>query len=347
MVCLWLFSATTGLGVTLVPLVFGRRAIQWVFPGIQINDIYAYTLGAYTLSGVIFAAMKSKQVISQLREKAQSIELRAWLTKTATIVLQFFKCAYVYGFLGVALPTFFAFVLQFYIILPLHTYLVASAHEEATLNATLNTNSTTTNFTIQTFNQTPFTPAAAAAATEPPKGPWLANHNIHMLQDFALGLLYCRIVSRTLVSAPSSRAAEAFRRITAAGYLNPNVRLATRFLIIPSLILATFTFAFPPLVAYTVITVASNSGFAVMQDAEVQTLVYRYSYPCAGALVGAVLAVLEVARATERWRARVRDEVYLVGERLHNFGEKKPPVGTKSVVRRERVVGRREVDLDF
>ena len=347
MVCLWLFSATTGLGVTLVPLVFGRRAIQWVFPGIQINDIYAYTLGAYTLSGVIFAAMKSKQVISQLREKAQSIELRAWLTKTATIVLQFFKCAYVYGFLGVALPTFFAFVLQFYIILPLHTYLVASAHEEATLNATLNTNSTTTNFTTQTFNQTPFTPAAAAAATEPPKGPWLANHNIHMLQDFALGLLYCRIVSRTLVSAPSSRAAEAFRRITAAGYLNPNVRLATRFLIIPSLILATFTFAFPPLVAYTVITVASNSGFAVMQDAEVQTLVYRYSYPCAGALVGAVLAVLEVARATERWRARVRDEVYLVGERLHNFGEKKPPVGTKSVVRRERVVGRREVDLDF
>ena len=168
-----------------------------------------------------------------------------------------------------------------------------------------------------------------------------------MLQDFALGLLYCRIVSRTLVSAPSSRAAEAFRRITANGYLNPNVRLATRFLIIPSLILATFTFAFPPLVAYTLIAGASNSGFAVMQDAEVQTLVYRYSYPCAGALVGAVLAVLEVARATERWRARVRDEVYLVGERLHNFGEKKPPVGTKSVVRRERVVGRREVDLDF
>jgi E3 ubiquitin-protein ligase MARCH6 len=342
MVCLWLFSATTGLGVTLVPLVFGRRAIQWVFPGIQINDIYAYTLGAYTLSGVVFAAMKSKQVIHQVREKAQAIELQAWLTKAASIGLQFFKCAYVYGFLGVALPTFFAFVLQFYIILPLHTYLVASAHEEATLNATL---TNTTNLTSQTFNQTDFTPTDAAA---PPKGPWLANHNIHMLQDFALGLLYCRIVSRTIVSAPSSRAAEAFRRITAAGYLNPNVRLATRFFIVPSLILATLTFALPPLVAYTLITTASTAGIsALMQDPEVQTLVYRYSYPCAGAIVGAVLAVLEVARATERWRSRVRDEVYLVGERLHNFGEKKPPVGTKSVVRRERVAGRREVDLDF
>jgi len=340
MVCLWLFSATTGLCVTLVPLVFGRRAIQWVFPGIQINDIYAYTLGAYTLSGVLFAAMKSKQVMPQLREKAQAIELRAWATKAATIVLQFFKCTYVYGFLGIALPTFFAFVLQFYIILPLHTYLVASAHEEATLNATIINNSTT-NVTSQTFNQTDFTPA------ELPKGPWLANHNIHMLQDFALGLLYCRIVSRAIVSAPSSRAAEAFRRITAAGYLNPNVRLATRFLIIPSLILATLTFALPPLIAYSFITVASKSGFAAMQDPEVRTLVYRYSYPCAGTLVAAVLAVLEVARATERWRSRVRDEVYLVGERLHNFGEKKPPVGTKSVVRRERVGGRRDVDLDF
>jgi len=348
MVCLWLFSATTGLGVTLVPLVFGRRAIQWVFPGIQINDIYAYTLGAYTLSGVFFAAMKSKQVIRQLREKAQAIELRAWLNKAARTVLQCFKCAYVYGFLGVALPTFFAFVLQFYIILPLHTYLVASAHEEAALNATLlsNNNTTTTKLTSQTFNQTAFTPAAAAPA-EALKGPWLAPHNIHMLQDFALGLLYCRIVSRTLVSAPSSRAAEAFRRITAAGYLDPNVRLATRFLIIPSLILATLTFALPPLIAYTLITAASNSGSTAIQDAEMQTLVYRYSYPCVGALVAAVLAVLEVARATERWRARVRDEVYLVGERLHNFGEKKPPVGTKSVVRRERVAGRREVDLDF
>jgi E3 ubiquitin-protein ligase MARCH6 len=168
-----------------------------------------------------------------------------------------------------------------------------------------------------------------------------------MLQDFALGLLYCRIVSRALVSAPSSRAAEACRRITAAGYLNPNVRLATRFIIIPSVILATLTFALPPLVAYTLIATGSNFGFSAMQDPEVQTLVYRYSYPVAGTIVGAVLAVLEVARATERWRARVRDEVYLVGERLHNFGEKKPPVGTKSVVRKERVVGRRELDLDF
>lgn len=343
LVCLWGFSAATGLGVTLVPLVFGRKAIQWVFPGVQVNDIYAYTLGAYTLSGVLCAALRSKEAARYLREKAQAIDLRAWIKKTATFALRFAKCTYVYGFLGVALPTFFAFALQFYIILPLHTYLVATAYEQATLAAT-NATLSAANLTSQPFNQTnPATPAAAQF----PTGPWLTNHNIHILQDFALGLLYCRVVSRTLIRAPSSRAAEAFRRITSAGYLNPNTRLATRFFILPSLLLATLAFALPPVGAWAAMSFAQRLGYGFAMRDEVRTLVFRYSFPIVGAMVGAVLVVLEVATATQRWRSRVRDEVYLVGERLHNFGEKKPPVGTRSVVRRERVGGRREVDLEF
>jgi E3 ubiquitin-protein ligase MARCH6 len=335
LVCLWLFSATTGLCTTLVPLIFGRRAIQWVFPGIKVNDIYAYTIGAYTLSGVLFAAFKSSQAAHHIREKAQVIDLRAWCTKTASVAVRFAKCVYVYGFLGIALPTFVAFMLQFYVILPLHTYLVAAAHEQATLNATLSASNSTLNISSQ---------LNATAPAQPPTGPWLAAHSIHYLQDFALGLLYVRILSRTITAGSSSRAKEAFRRITAAGYLNPNTRLATRFVILPSLVLAVFAFAFPPLGAWATINIALSTGFELHDD--VRTMVYRYSYPALGAVLVALFLVVEVSRATERWRARVRDEVYLVGERLHNFGEKKPPAGTKSVVRRERAVGRREVDLD-
>jgi len=339
LVCLWLFSATTGLGATLVPLVFGRRAIQWVFPGIKVNDIYAYTIGAYTLSGVLFAAMKSSQAVRHVREKTQGIDLRAWCAKAASVTVRFAKSVYVYGFLGVALPTFVAFILQFYFIMPLHTYLVATAHEQATQNAAAGVS----NSTLHTSSQ--LTNATAASANPPPTGPWLAVHSIHYLQDFALGLLYVRILSRAITAGSSSRAKEAFRRITAAGYLNPNARLATRFVILPSLVLALFAFAFPPLGAWVTITVALGTGYELHDD--VRTMVYRYSYPALGAVLVALFLVMEVSRATERWRARVRDEVYLVGERLHNFGEKKPPAGTKSVVRRERVVGRREVDLDF
>jgi E3 ubiquitin-protein ligase MARCH6 len=329
LVCLWLFSATTGLCVTLVPLVFGRRAIQWVFPGVQVNDIYAYTIGAYTLSGVLYAALKSGQTVRNLREKAQTIDLRAWSARAASIALRFLKCAYVYGFLGIALPTFFAFTLQFYIILPLHTYLVASAHEQATLAAT----TPASNATLNTFNQT------TSATSTLPQGPWLAPHNIHLLQDFALGLLYSRILSRALIGVPSSRAAEAFRRVTTAGYLNPNPRLATRFFILPALLLGALTLALPPAIAWLVVR-------ALGLQEDVKTMVYRYSFPAFGAIVAVVAGIVEVGRATERWRARVRDEVYLVGERLHNFGEKRPPVGTKSVVRRE-VGGRRDVEVEF
>lgn len=332
MVCLWAFSATTGLCATLVPLVFGRYAIDWAFPGVLVNDIYAYTLGAYTLSGVLYAALKSSQAIRQLREKAQSIDLRAWISRAATFTLRSMKCTYVYGFLGIGLPAFSAFLLQFYIILPLHTYMVASAHEQAANNTTL---ISTTNLTAQSFNQSDPAPATAPTNTH-----WLTNHNIHILQDFALGLLYSRIVIRAATARPSSRAKEAFRRITAQGYLNPSTRLATRFVIMPALLLAAFAFLFPPLAARLLIAASRVAGFEMEEDA--RTMLYRYTFPCVGGVVLAVLGVLELARATERWRARVRDEVYLVGERLHNFGEKKPPVGSKSVVRRERVGGRRE-----
>ncbi|KAM0712107.1 hypothetical protein Q7P37_011201 [Cladosporium fusiforme] len=337
MVCLWMFSATTGLCATLVPLVFGRHAIDWAFPGVPVNDIYAYTLGAYTLSGVLYAALKSSEAVRHLREKAQDVDLRAWTARAASLTLRSLKCAYVYGFLGVALPTFSAFMLQFYIILPLHTYMVASAHEQAAKNATI---VSTTNITAQTFNQTDPAPAPITVA---PTEHWLTGHNIHVLQDFALGLLYCRIVTRAIATGPSSRAKEAFRRITAAGYLNPSTRLATRFIIIPALLLAALTFLFPPLTAWSIINTSRSAGFDL--DKDTCTLLYRYSFPCFGGVALAVFGVLEVMRATERWRARVRDEVYLVGERLHNFGEKKPPVGSRSVVRKERVVPRREFDL--
>lgn len=35
------------------------------------------------------------------------------------------------------------------------------------------------------------------------------------------------------------------------------------------------------------------------------------------------LAAYILALAFRGWRQRIRDEVYLIGERLHNFGERK------------------------
>lgn len=333
MVCLWIFSAFTGLCATLVPLCFGRQIFGAVMPqGVRVNDIYAYTVGAYVLGGVMFALLQGRGAVQYIREKTPAINLKAWTRPAKRYTVRALRCAYVYGFMGVVLPTIFALVLQFYLILPLHTYVVslpnlASPADPASVVAA--------NTTGEAF-------AGQALTTQPATQlPTLAQHTMHILQDYCLGLLYVRLATRFILTTPASRAAEAFRRITADGYLNPNVRLATRFLIAPLALLSAFALLFPPLLAkLTILVVESQYKYLHHSDTrlgqEAQTKVYRYSYPMAAALIVLLLCGAEAVRATSRWRARIRDEVYLVGERLHNFGEKRPPPNSRSVVRKER-----------
>ena len=77
----------------------------------------------------------------------------------------------------------------------------------------------------------------------------------------------------------------------------------------------------------------STSGSA---DEDPETMLFRSSYALTALLGLAFWGGRAVARGTKRWRARIRDEVYLVGERLHNFGEGRPPVGSATVGRRGR-----------
>lgn len=325
MVCLWAFSAFTGLCATLVPLAFGRKAIAAFAPGMRVNDIYAYSIGAYTLGGVLFAAMKGAQGYRRLREKAQNMNVRAWLNRVASFAFRTVKCAYVYGFLGLVLPLALALMLQFYLIVPLHTYMVAHAHHERQSSAAANLTQAATNLTTPVLNLT-----ALDSSSSP--GPWLADHSIHILSDYALGLLYIRLLMRMVLTAPSSRPAAAFRLITAKGYLNPNSRLFTRYFALPLLFLTAFLLLAPPAGAWALLRSSGALG------KEAQTLVYRYSYPVTAGVGLAVWGLGEVWRELGRWRGRIRDEVYLVGERLHNFGERRPPRGVKTMVKRGSAV---------
>lgn len=47
----------------------------------------------------------------------------------------------------------------------------------------------------------------------------------------------------------------------------------------------------------------------------------RFSYPTVLAVLLTVLGAVALGRALARWRRKIRDEVYLVGEKLHNYGE--------------------------
>ncbi|KAI7622253.1 hypothetical protein KC319_g18354, partial [Hortaea werneckii] len=301
---------------------------------IKLNDIYAYTVGAYIIGGVLLAGLKGRAVMLQSRESRRTeLGLPAWTRPAKRYTIQAFKCVYVYGFVAVVLPILFALVLQLYLFVPLHTYIVSVSAKNGMQgsNTAMSAIATATEgLTNQTFVQ-------SSSASAQPEKDILTPHNIHILQDYCLGLLYIRLATRFVMTLPASRAAEAFRRITADGYFNPNVRLTTRFLVLPALLVTTIALCTPPGLAYAAISAVQSKGAtSTLLDAEAQTKLYRYSYPLTAGLVMLVFCGHELSKATSRWRSRIRDEVYLVGERLHNFGERKPPPGSKSVVRRDR-----------
>ncbi|KXT02682.1 hypothetical protein AC578_1157 [Pseudocercospora eumusae] len=331
MVCLWMFSAMTGLCVTLLPLSFGRMVLSFVLPQhVMVNDIYPYSIGAYFFGSLLYIVLHGGPTARSLREKAD-IDLKAWTDAAKKYTLQAAKCLYVYGFLAM-LPLVFALLLQFYFILPLHTYLVANlapALKEAAANGT---NSTTMNFLNTTI--TAFATKGNQTESLDQLSPTLADHAVHIFSDYALGFLYLRIALRAITSTPTSRAAEAVRRITADGYFNPDVRLATRFFILPITLLSITLLTAPLGLANALLNFLTWASITLPETMVIT--INRYSYPITAGWILFILGSSEVMKATGRWRARIRDEVYLVGERLHNFGEKRPPVGSKSVVRRER-----------
>ncbi|KAK5727092.1 hypothetical protein LTR15_002984 [Elasticomyces elasticus] len=339
MVCLWVFSALTGLCVTLVPLVFGRRLFAGLMPkGVRPNDIYCYTLGSYILGGLLIVALQGRPAVRYLQSKVGQLDIKSWAEPAKRYVLQTLSCAYVYGFIAAVLPLVFGCLLQLYFVLPLHTYVMQN-NIATSANITETAASLAANLTNIAFEASPFnTTSPVTAATQMSK-PLLSSHTIHILQDYCLGLLYVRIASRFVIFTPSTRAHEAFHRILLdPGYLNPNARIATRFLIAPVTILAAIAILLPPAMVRLALAATHNNGTwsSVLSDPEIQIKMYRYSYPVTAALVVMLVCLSEVGGATNRWRARIKDEVYLVGERLHNFGEKKPPKNSRSVVRKDR-----------
>ncbi|KAK1067334.1 hypothetical protein LTR74_006538 [Friedmanniomyces endolithicus] len=353
MVCLWVFSVFTGLCVTLVPLVFGRGIFARVMPegGGRVGDIYAYSVGAYALGGVLVVLLQGRKALRALRERSESLDVRAWTAVARRYALQAVKCAYVYGFLCVVLPLVFGLLIQLYFILPLHTYVVSQAAATTTTSATSETATSlaanlthaATALTLNTLNILNATAPSSSQPTPSTLPPPLLT--IHLLQSYCLGLLYVRLASRAIIFAPTTRAHEAFHRILLdPGYLDPNAYAATRFLIAPVSLLAGLAVLGPPGVVGVAVAAAGRGGNTAAPGLvgggsvpeEMQAMLYRYSYPLAAVLVVMLLCVSELGQATVRWRARIRDEVYLVGERLHNFGEKRPPVGSRSLIRKDR-----------
>lgn len=287
-VLLWLFAATTGVSLTVVPLLFGRYMFTLMIPNHQrMNDIYAFAIGIYVLGGPLFLAIRHRAaLLSMIHQLPSSQALNgAALVRTAKqaggILLHGLRLFYFYGAFSILIPSLFALLFEAYLLIPLHTYLSRN-HQTA------------------------------------------SPHTIHFISDWTLGVLYVKIAARLILYHRNSRPAQALRALVSArnngaSWLDPDVKLATRAFILPVTILMCAALLAPLGLG----RIAISSWFSDASE-EMRAVLYRYAYPSV-LVLGSVYAFGRVVwRALLLWRAKVRDEVYLIGERLHNFGEKRP-----------------------
>jgi E3 ubiquitin-protein ligase MARCH6 len=283
-VLLWLFAATTGVAFTIGPLLIGRAIIQpFASSDIPPNDLYALTIGLHVCGAGLYAIAYYQNARAWLKEHTTSVQARLsfYLYPTTRYLLGLL-------YLGTAtcvLPLIFSLLAELYIHIPLYEYLSSDSEPQEL-------------------------PASSASyfMTLPP--------TIFLLQTWTVGLVLVRVILREGFGDPeTSRPARAIKAITRHGYLNPNVKLATRALFLPATLLAAVLWLAP-------LALGRILNFLLeIDDAHQRAVVYRYSYPCLASMVMSIFILLAMKRRIAIWRTKIRDEVYLIGERLHNYQE--------------------------
>ncbi|KAI9370572.1 hypothetical protein BJX61DRAFT_86077 [Aspergillus egyptiacus] len=140
---------------------------------------------------------------------------------------------------------------------------------------------------------------------------------IHFVQDWTLGVLYVQLAARLVLWRPRSRPAAALNGVFRDGWLKPNVKLATRALLLPITLLATIAVTLPLFFGFVF------NATVALPSPELHTKVYRYAYPFTLLICLEIWLSYLLYYRVENWKVSIRDEFYLVGERLHNFREKR------------------------
>ena len=294
---IWLFAAGTGVSITVIPLVFGRYVFSKIMPShVRMNDIYSFSLGIYVLGGTLYAGINIHRIRSYILTtlSPHTTTITSTIRQTGSLLLRILGLIYAYSALTILLPALVSLIIQCYLIIPLHTYL--SAHY------------TLPNIDASTITET---------ITTLPPHTTIPRPIIHLIQDWTLGILYIKVVARLVIWSAPSRPATALNAVIRNGYFNPDIALATRGFILPFTLFAGLLLALPLSLSWLTLKTLFSSN----SDAAFRESVYRYSYPAIMAAVGILGLGLVLAKAFRTWRRKVRDEVYLIGERLHNYGE--------------------------
>ena len=323
-VLVWLFAVGTGLSVTMLPLVLGRKILSHLVPGhLRMNDIYAFSVGIYILGPLLLTFLHRRPIVSFLRPKLtpDSTNIRYLFRRSWQITQRALGLLYVYSALAVLLPALVSLIIQCYMIIPLQTYVTSHPAFVDAVKATESSPNPSNSTSI------PDTPLSVS-------GSIISTPIINLLQDWTLGILYVKIFVRLILWSAPSRPATALRAVIRNGYIDPDVRLATRGFIIPAALGMGLVLVSPLGLAWLAL---QNPALAekVAMDEVAKENVYRYAYPFVASMVAVGMVMWEVIQAFGRWRKKVKDEVYLIGERLHNYGGAKRK---KSANHQDRII---------
>lgn len=289
---IWLFAAVTGVSFTIIPLIFGRRMFKVLIPThIRTNDIYAFSIGIYILGSLGYFLFHLQSALAKARtwmlSSAGNLFDRELLHRSYAVVKQSARLGYTYTMLLVVFPLLATLVVELYVLLPLHTWKYSNGPNE--------------------------TGEKSVGRLDGLRD----GHTIRVIQAWTLGLLYLKLGSRCLVML-GGRPAQAVRAVLRRGWLEPDVGVLTRAFVIPGFLLSVLLIASPAGVTHFLI----SRGFIDTDGwtREKQVLAFRMSYPITAFCWISLWILRGMLNVLDRWRARVRDEAYLMGERLHNFG---------------------------
>ncbi|KAH6898215.1 hypothetical protein B0T10DRAFT_395461 [Thelonectria olida] len=295
---IWIFAAVTGVGFTIIPLVVGRMMFTTLIPShIKTNDIYAFSIGVYLLGTLVYLIIHIKKVWAKIKgwvksAKAQVVAGSAHY-RVASALFQGATFAYAYFVLLVVFPLLVSTVMELYLAIPLHTYM--------------------------------YPPTAASIQASREGGSEASRHTVRVIQSWTLGVLYVKLSARTITTMfADTRLAVAVRSVLARGWMRPDAAVLTKAFVIPGLAIFAAAVFGPPAVVGKLI----NHGFIAdvqpgvneLAEAARLAIIYRQSYPALALVALVVKNTIGLVRVFHGWTARIRDEAYLIGERLHNFG---------------------------
>ncbi|KAK4460185.1 putative E3 ubiquitin ligase SUD1 [Cladorrhinum samala] len=307
---IWIFAAITGVSLTIVPLLFGRWMFQSLIPThIRTNDIYAFSIGGYILGTAAYAVWHArpiyKAVESWVARSARAVVEGQAVRRALHVCARVFKFVYTYAFFYIIFPLLVAALIELYILIPLHEVRYSPLLRRSTAS-----------------------PATGAIAVQPTLNP---QHTVRVIQTWTIGFLYLKVARRVLAAQlRTTRPAQALMAVWRRGWAEPDAGLFTRAFVIPGLTVWILAVAAPLLTASFVVSngwvdaiIQASNAPEPEHEALYQAyrvLIYRLSFPVVMGAFANLYTFWSVVGLFETYRVRIRDEAYLIGERLHNFG---------------------------